>query len=339
MWGRGPAPQPDASPRAAMRIRGGARSVYNSPREVSRGKSMFFNRKEATGRRGAALAAAPAAALSPRFARLVRESWWLLVVAAFVWLALILATYSRSRSRLVVLGHRRADRQQGRRRRRVARRSAALPVRALRVVVGRRPASCWSSPAIRRIGHPELATDHPLSLGVLGFALVLLTSAALEALRLYRLPATLPQAPGGALGDVVGRGLVDARSASTARRCCCSRSSPSAASLFFGMSWLKLMERVGAGLERLGRARAAPRRASAGTASSARRRSPCARRSSRRSTRSSSASRSSSCRRRSRCRSPSASSRRSSGRCSSTCRIRRCRRSRCSTTRRRRRRR
>ena len=40
--------------------------------------------------------------------------------------------------------------------------------------------------------HPELETDHPLSLGALGFGLVLLTSAALEALRLYKLPIMLP---------------------------------------------------------------------------------------------------------------------------------------------------
>ena len=60
---------------------------------------MFFNRKEAANSRrpGRARVRAPAAPrrLSPRFARLVRESWWLLVVAAFVWLALILATYTR----------------------------------------------------------------------------------------------------------------------------------------------------------------------------------------------------------------------------------------------------
>ncbi len=36
------------------------------------------------------------ATLSPRFARLVRESWWFLVVAAFLYLGLILATYSKS---------------------------------------------------------------------------------------------------------------------------------------------------------------------------------------------------------------------------------------------------
>src|SRR5512141_2942971 len=55
---------------------------------------MFFNRKaQVRGGRGGAIAAP--APLSPRFARLVRESWWLLFVAAFLWLALILATYAR----------------------------------------------------------------------------------------------------------------------------------------------------------------------------------------------------------------------------------------------------
>ena len=53
---------------------------------------MFFNRKR-NGRRRPAVAAA---ALSPRFARLVREAFWLVVVAGFLYLALILATYTRS---------------------------------------------------------------------------------------------------------------------------------------------------------------------------------------------------------------------------------------------------
>jgi len=39
-----------------------------------------------------------------------------------------------------------------------------------------------------------------------GFVVLLLASAAVEALRLYRLPATLPQHPGGAIGDVIGSG-------------------------------------------------------------------------------------------------------------------------------------
>ena len=55
---------------------------------------MILNSKAANVR-GGALAGA-GSTLSPRFARLVRESWWLLVVAGFVWLALILATYAKT---------------------------------------------------------------------------------------------------------------------------------------------------------------------------------------------------------------------------------------------------
>src|SRR5258708_1241699 len=62
---------------------------------------MFFKRKEQPrrGRSTAADRAVQTAAdppLSPRFARLVRESWWLVIVAAFIWLALILATYAKT---------------------------------------------------------------------------------------------------------------------------------------------------------------------------------------------------------------------------------------------------
>jgi DNA segregation ATPase FtsK/SpoIIIE, S-DNA-T family len=52
---------------------------------------VFFNKNRNVRRRPAATEAA----LSPRFARLVREAFWLIVVAGFLYLALILATYSR----------------------------------------------------------------------------------------------------------------------------------------------------------------------------------------------------------------------------------------------------
>ena len=57
---------------------------------------MIFKRKTSVEAPRRTSAAAPGPTLSPRFARLVRESWWLLVVAAFLWLALILATYTKA---------------------------------------------------------------------------------------------------------------------------------------------------------------------------------------------------------------------------------------------------
>src|SRR5215510_11184521 len=53
---------------------------------------MFF-KKNGNAKRKPAPAGDP---LSPRFRRLVREAWGLLVVAALLYLALILATYTRT---------------------------------------------------------------------------------------------------------------------------------------------------------------------------------------------------------------------------------------------------
>src|SRR6185312_8209899 len=82
-----------------------------------------------------------------------------------------------------------------------------------------------------------------------GFALVLLSSCALEALRLYRLPALLPHAPGGALGEMIGSGFSRALGFNGGTLLLIALFAIGW-SLFTGMSWLRLMERVGAGIER-----------------------------------------------------------------------------------------
>ena len=171
---------------------------------------MFFNKKApATGRRPAALKTARKADLatrSPRFARLVRESWWLLVVAGFVWLALILATYSKADPGWSFTGTGAPIDNRGGL-------AGAWLADVLLYLFG---ASAWWFVAAgialviagyRRIGHASLESDHPLSLGALGFGLVLISSAALEGLRLYRLPMRLPLRPGGAVGEIVGEAL------------------------------------------------------------------------------------------------------------------------------------
>src|SRR5437763_16947273 len=53
---------------------------------------MFYKKNGNRKRRSTA----PESALSPRFARLVRESWCLLVAAVLVYIALILSTYTKS---------------------------------------------------------------------------------------------------------------------------------------------------------------------------------------------------------------------------------------------------
>jgi DNA segregation ATPase FtsK/SpoIIIE, S-DNA-T family len=191
--------------------------------------------------------ATPEARLSPRVARLVRESWWLIVVAAFVWLALILLTYSRDDPAWSTSGIGAPIANKGG--------VAGAWLSDLLFYLFGFSAWWWVAAGVvlvvagyRRIGHPERAQEHPLALGILGFGLVLGSSAALEALRLYRLPALLPQRAGGVIGDVIGRSLSHLAGFNGATLFLIVLFAVGW-SLFSGMSWLRLMERIGAGLE------------------------------------------------------------------------------------------
>ena len=186
-------------------------------------------------------------ATSPRFARLVRESWWLLVVAAFAWLALVLWTYTRDDPAWSTSGIGAPIANRGG--------VAGAWLSDLLFYLFGVSAWWWVAAGIvlvvagyRRIGHPERVNEHPLGLGILGFGLVLFSSAALEALRLYRLPATLPQRAGGVFGDVIGNALARLVGFNGATLFLIVLFAVGW-SLFSGVSWLKLMERIGAGIE------------------------------------------------------------------------------------------
>ncbi|HSN46946.1 MAG TPA: DNA translocase FtsK 4TM domain-containing protein [Casimicrobiaceae bacterium] len=208
---------------------------------------MFFNRKKTDAPRRKSAAPVPDRTLPPRFARLVRESWWLLVVAAFLWLALVLATYTKSDPGWSFSGTGAP----------VGNRGGAFGAWLADLLLYLFGLSAWWWVAAgvvlvvagyRRIGRPDLALEHPLRLAVPGFALVLLTSAGIEALRFYRLPATLPLGPGGAIGDLAGNGLARFVGFNGATLLLLALFAVGW-SLFSGMSWLRLMERIGAAIE------------------------------------------------------------------------------------------
>ena len=208
---------------------------------------MIFKQQTHRQRRAAAT---PEPTLSPRLAALVRESWWLLVVAIFAYLALILATYQRSDPGWSFSGSGTAIHNKG----------GAVGAWLADLLLYLFGVSAWwwvfAGIVLVVTGYRHLtrsieaADRHHPWLAVPGFALVLLSSAALEALRLYRLPAALPHSPGGALGEVIGSGFSRALGFNGGTLLLIALFAIGW-SLFTGMSWLRLMERVGGGIERL----------------------------------------------------------------------------------------
>src|SRR6266576_2852151 len=189
------------------------------------------------------------ATLSPRFARLVRESWCLLVAAVLIYIALILSTYTKSDRGFSFTGT--SDT--------IANRGGVVGAWLSDLLLYLFGLSAWWWVAggvmllvagFRRIADPRRAREHPPGLAALGFALVLLSSAAIEAIRLWKLPVILPLAPGGAFGDSIGDGLARAFGFNGATLLLLAAFAIGC-SLLFGVSWIKVMERIGAALESL----------------------------------------------------------------------------------------
>jgi len=204
---------------------------------------MFFKRNDSNLRRS------PIAddGLSPRVARLVRESWWLLVVVAFLYLGLILGSYARTDPGWSFSGTGEP----------LANRGGAIGAWLADLLLYLFGLSAWWWVAggvvlvvagYWRVVNTDHSTDQPFAVGALGFALVLLGSASLEALRLWNMKVALPHAPGGVLGDAIGSFLARALGFNGATLLLLALFAIGC-SLFFGVSWLRVMERIGAGVE------------------------------------------------------------------------------------------
>jgi S-DNA-T family DNA segregation ATPase FtsK/SpoIIIE len=101
----------------------------------------------------------------------------------------------------------------------------------------------------RGLERSTLVDRRPLAIALGGFALLLVSSAALEALRLHSLGAQLPLAPGGLLGDAIGGAAASALGFTGATLVLLTLVAVGW-SLFTGVSWLALAELTGALLER-----------------------------------------------------------------------------------------
>jgi S-DNA-T family DNA segregation ATPase FtsK/SpoIIIE len=101
----------------------------------------------------------------------------------------------------------------------------------------------------RGLERSTLVDRRPLAIALGGFALLLVSSAALEALRLHSLSAQLPLAPGGLFGDAIGAAAASALGFTGATLVLLTLVAVGW-SLFTGVSWLALAELTGALLER-----------------------------------------------------------------------------------------
>src|SRR6187455_3038758 len=143
---------------------------------------MFFNSNVSGSRVANRRAANAGTELPPRFARLLRESWWLLVVAAVGYLALILASYTGTDPGWSFSGTGAP----------IGNRGGVVGAWIADLMLYLFGASAWwfaiggtvlVIAVFRRVVRPEESDEHPLSFRILGFGLVILASAALEALR------------------------------------------------------------------------------------------------------------------------------------------------------------
>ena len=99
-----------------------------------------------------------------------------------------------------------------------------------------------------RLNAPRAADRRPLYIALAGFALLLIASSALEALRFHTLKAALPLNPGGLLGFEASR-LLAHLLGHTGSTLLLLAAMAAGWSIFSGMSWLWAFERLGALVE------------------------------------------------------------------------------------------
>jgi DNA segregation ATPase FtsK/SpoIIIE, S-DNA-T family len=100
----------------------------------------------------------------------------------------------------------------------------------------------------RRLDGSSLSDRRPFVMGAIGFAVLLLASCGLEALRLHSIKASLPSVPGGMVGSEIAR-LLWVTFGFTGATLILLTVCAVGLSLFTGVSWISVAEVVGAALE------------------------------------------------------------------------------------------
>ena len=194
-----------------------------------------------------AVAQKTAAPLPAKLAELVREAKWLVLVALAVYLVLIFSTYQRADPGW---SHSSSDE--------VVRNAGGLAgawLADLLLYLFGVSAYWWVALCAyvviwgyRRLDGRSLIDRRPLAIALAGFGLLLLSSAAMENLRLHSFVVQLPLAPGGLIGIAIGK-LAAGALGYTGATLLLLTFAAVGLSLFTGVSWLAVSEAAGTGLE------------------------------------------------------------------------------------------
>jgi S-DNA-T family DNA segregation ATPase FtsK/SpoIIIE len=185
--------------------------------------------------------------LPGKIAALLRESKWFALVAVALYLALILITFNK-----VDPGWSHSTGDGG-----IANAGGRVGAWLADVLLYLFGLSAWWWVVLllyavvwgyRRLDGSSISDHRPFLVALAGFCVLITSSSALEALRLYTLKAALPLAPGGMLG-AVGATVLEKTVGFTGGTLLLLTSIAIGLSLFSGISWLNALEGVGAGLE------------------------------------------------------------------------------------------
>jgi DNA segregation ATPase FtsK/SpoIIIE, S-DNA-T family len=185
--------------------------------------------------------------LPPKLAALLRESWWLALVAVALYVTLVLVSYDKldpawSHSSSVTEVHN------------LGGHVGAWLADILLYVFGISAywwavfflfATWWG---YKRIDSVNLSDRRSFFIAACGFVILLIASSGMEALRFYSINAVLPLAPGGMLGSIISKTAVNALGFIGGTLILLMLIAIGI-TLFSGLSWVKLFERLGGFIE------------------------------------------------------------------------------------------
>ena len=184
---------------------------------------------------------------STRLSRLMREAGWLVFLALAVYLVLIFASFHASDPGWFYTG------KEGP----VLNKGGAMGATISQFAFGVFGLSAWWLVLLaawvvvrlfRRVENWSMFDHRNLAIALTGFVLLLLASSTLEALRLHSVTTSLPNGPGGVIGGLLS-GAVETGLGFLGGTVLLLALCAGALSVFSGLSWIKLAEKIGTGVE------------------------------------------------------------------------------------------